>query len=182
MPPLLAKMMKQMRIMIARTQDRFINNSICRVDGMADETACRWRPGSNSWETLPSMSTPRQNAVAVALDDGRVLVAGGESDEDIYLASAELLAAYGSSWSAVAPMRTARSGAVCRLLLGGQVIVAGGAKGKPENAEDDDMGYFLATAELWDPETNVWTELPLMTTARVNAAGCVLQDGRFRRI
>ena len=38
MPPPLAAIMKQMRIMIARTQDRFINNSICtenyqNVDG-----------------------------------------------------------------------------------------------------------------------------------------------------
>jgi hypothetical protein len=147
------------------------------VDGMADGTACRWRPGSNSWETLPSMSTPRLDAVAVALDDGRVLVAGGESDEDIHLASAELLAADGSSWSAVAPMRTARSGAVCGLLPGGRVIVAGGAKGDPNPFTH--VTHFLATAELWDPETNVWTELPPMTTARVNAAGCVLQDGRF---
>ena len=30
MPPPLAKMMKQMRIMIARTQDRFIKNSNCK--------------------------------------------------------------------------------------------------------------------------------------------------------
>eukprot|EP01047_Picozoa_sp_COSAG01_P017068 COSAG01_NODE_893_length_12880_cov_7.428371_2_plen_519_part_00 len=145
-------------------------------DDYTVDTACRWQPGSSSWEALPSMSTTRRSAVAVALDDGRVLVAGGQSDEDIYLVSAELLAADGSSWSAVAPMRTARSGAVGGLLPGGRVIVAGGATDEPN---DDYIEDILATAELWDPETNVWTELPPMTTARVNAAGCVLQDGRF---
>eukprot|EP01047_Picozoa_sp_COSAG01_P033092 COSAG01_NODE_2421_length_7726_cov_72.763472_1_plen_518_part_00 len=140
-------------------------------DDRADDTACRWRPGSNSWETLPSMSTTRRNAVAVALGDGRVLVAGGFDDDEIDLASAEVLAADGSSWSAVAPMRAARFGAVGGLLPGGRVIVAGGAI--------DLEGNYLATAELWDPVTNVWTELPPMTTARQHAAGCVLLDGRF---
>jgi hypothetical protein len=140
-------------------------------DGMAVDTACRWHPGSSSWEALPSISTPQEDAVAVALGDGRVLVAGGLDRDDIDLASAEVMAADGSSWSAVAPMRTARYGAVGGLLPGGRVIVAGGAR----NALDD----FLATAELWDPVTNVWTELPPMTTARLHAAGCVLPDGRF---
>jgi hypothetical protein len=110
----------------------------------------------------------------VALGDGRVLVAGGESDEDhICLASAELLAADGSSWSAVAPMRAARCGAVGGLLAGGRVIVAGG------EYYDYAGANILATAELWDPVTNVWTELPPMATARKHAAGCVLPDGRF---
>eukprot|EP01047_Picozoa_sp_COSAG01_P018774 COSAG01_NODE_1024_length_12058_cov_91.598211_5_plen_512_part_00 len=142
--------------------------------GDNDDTVCRWQPGSSSWEALPSMSTPRKYAVAVAVGDGRMLVAGGVDDDYLNLTSAEALAADGSSWSAVAPMHTARCGAVGGLLPGGQVIVAGGS------AEDEFRGeYFLATAELWDPVTNVWTELPPMATARVYAAGCVLQDGRF---
>jgi hypothetical protein len=84
-----------------------------------------------------------------------------------------VLAVDGSSWSAVAPMRTARCGAVGGLLAGGRVIVAGGA------FDDDDGENILATVELWDPVTNVWTELPPMTTARNLAAACVLPDGRF---
>ena len=39
--------------------------------------------------------------------------------------------------------------------------------------------HFLATAQLWDPETDVWTELPPMTKGRSQPAGCVLPDGRF---
>eukprot|EP01047_Picozoa_sp_COSAG01_P010899 COSAG01_NODE_470_length_16575_cov_5.572408_27_plen_457_part_00 len=141
---------------------------------MADDTACRWQPSSNSWEALPSMSTQRVDAVAVSLGDGRVLVAGGCGD-DIELASAEVLAADGSSWSAVAPMRTARCGAVGGLLPWGRVIVAGGSN----DTGDDGHTVFLAAAELWDPVTNVWTELPPMATARLHAAGSVLPDGRF---
>jgi hypothetical protein len=149
------------------------------------DTACRWQPGSSSWEALPSMSTPREHAVAVALGDGRVLVVGGFGDELVAgefgeewmaLASAEVLAADGSSWSVVAPMRGGRYGAVGGLLLGGRVIVAGGARDEDDDEDDQD---YLATAELWDPETNVWTELPPMTTARKDAAGCVLPDGQF---
>jgi hypothetical protein len=149
------------------------------VGGVDDDdntvgTACRWQPGSSSWEALPSMSTPRRIAVAVALGDGGVLVAGGFDEDDIDLASAEVLAVDGSSWSAVAPMRTARCGAVGGLLPGGRVIVAGGSL-----LDDDGDPVFIATAELWDPETNVWTELPPMTTGHQYAAGCMLPDGRF---
>jgi hypothetical protein len=155
---------------------RLPTGEITVVGAACCNTACRWRPGSDSWEALPRMGTPRESAVAVALGDGRVLVAGGSDHDDICLASAEVLAADGSSWSAVAPMHTARYGAVGGLLPGGRVIVAGGSKNDPD---DDDGIVYLATAELWDPETNVWTELPPMTEAREDAAGCVLPDGRF---
>eukprot|EP01047_Picozoa_sp_COSAG01_P077951 COSAG01_NODE_14225_length_1480_cov_14.253440_1_plen_389_part_10 len=124
------------------------------------DTACRWRPGSNSWEALPSMSTPRQDAIAVALNDGRVLVVGGFDDNYTELASAEVLAADGSSWSAVAPMRAARYGAVGGLLAGGRVIVAGGAKYMDEDDDFLAMTMTTSSAELWDPVKNVWTELP----------------------
>eukprot|EP01047_Picozoa_sp_COSAG01_P032731 COSAG01_NODE_2379_length_7794_cov_7.414295_3_plen_507_part_00 len=145
-----------------------------------DDTARRWQPGSSSWEALPSMGTPRDNPVAVALGDGRVLVAGGFDADGIDLASAEVLAADGSSWSAVAPMHTARSGAVGGLLPGGgRVIVAGGSGGLLPGGRVITANDYLATAELWDPETNVWTELPPMTKGRSQPAGCVLPDGRF---
>ena len=44
-----------------------------------------------------------------------------------------------------------------------------------------DGGYdrVLASAELWDPATGVWAELPPMAQARHMAAGCVLPSGRF---
>jgi hypothetical protein len=132
------------------------------------------RPGSDSWESLPRMTTARATAVTVALSDGRVLVAGGYNEGQEDLDSVEVLATDGSNWYPVAPMRMARSGAVGGLLHGGKVIVAGGfvddAEGEP---------YYLAAAELWDPETNAWTELPPMTKARGGAAACVLPGGRF---
>eukprot|EP01047_Picozoa_sp_COSAG01_P054293 COSAG01_NODE_5918_length_3955_cov_16.718102_1_plen_278_part_00 len=151
---------------------------------MADDMARRWRPGSSSWEALPNMTRQRDHAVAVALGDGRVLVAGGGDADGNDLASAEVLAADGSGWSAVAPMHTARLGAAGGLLPGGQMIVAGGRKHDRDIDGDDlvddrDFRDFLATAELYDPVTNVWTELAPMATDRSHAAGCVLPDGRF---
>ena len=132
--------------------------------------AVQWVPGSAAWAALPAMAEKRFGAVAVALPDGRLLVAGGVAGHTCH-ASAEVLSADGSGWAAVAAMPGPRAFAAAGLLPSGWVIVAGGCSGPGAAA--------LATVEQWDPVEDRWSVLPPMLHARTEAAGVVLADGRF---
>jgi hypothetical protein len=140
--------------------------------------AFEWAPGRAAWTPLSPMGTERTLAAAAVLSDGRMLVASGFADGGQVIASAEVLAADGSGWAALPPMAAARYGAVAGRLPGGQVIVAGG--GATGIVATGGHHYAaLASAELWDPATGAWAELPPMAQARHTAAGCMLQSGRF---
>jgi hypothetical protein len=139
------------------------------VISMPTAAAFEWVPGNAAWTPLPPMGTERSFAAAIALSDGRMLVAGGFGAGGA-LASVEVLAADGSGWAALPPMAQTRGMAAGCVLPSGQVIVAGGRNG------DDGM---LASAELWDPATGAWAALPPMAQTRCLAAGCVLPSGRF---
>jgi hypothetical protein len=144
------------------------------ASGRVGRGGFEWAPGRAAWTPLPPMGVARVYAAAAVLSDGRMLVAGGVGGDFVALASVEVLAADGSGWAALPPMAAARYGAVAGRLPGGQVIVAGGAA-----CEIDGDGEALASAELWDPATGAWVELPPMAQPRNRAAGCVLPSGRF---
>ena len=135
--------------------------------------AVQWVPGSAAWAALPDLSERRSGAVAVALPDGRLLVAGGFDALSQLHASAEVLAADGSGWEVVASMSGPRLVAAAGLLPSGRVILAGG------KSDADSYTSALATAEQWDPVADRWSALPSMAVARFAAAGTVLEDGRF---
>ena len=127
--------------------------------------------GSAAWATLPDMAEKRSGAVAVALPDGRLLVAGGLAGQTCH-ASVEVLAAACSGWVAVAAMSALLVFATAGLLPSGRVIVAGG-----RSATDNALA--LASVEQWDPVEDRWSVLPPMLHARTEAAGVLLADGRF---
>ena len=84
----------------------------------------------------------RSNHTATLLNDGTVLVAGGDLDA---LATAETYDPIAGTWTAVADMHMARTGPTATLLPDGRVLVVAGNCGSP------------ASAELYDPETRAWT-------------------------
>ena len=100
------------------------------------------------------------------------MVLGGRSGGHS-VASVEVLAADGSGWSALAPMGTARYDPAAVVLPCGKVLAAGGKK--TATAADS----MLNTAELWDPATGAWSDLPPMAHQRQQAAGCVLPGQPF---
>jgi hypothetical protein len=65
-------------------------------------------------------------------------------------------------------MKTAREYATATLLPDGRVLVAGGDNDSPA----------LATAELFDPATGLFSSTGSMATARSNHSATSLQDGR----
>ena len=79
---------------------------------------------SGTWAAQPGLTQARSGASAVLLQDGRILVTGGDGAAGT-LASAELIGTDGTS-SAAEPMSMARSRHVSALLANGTVLAAGG--------------------------------------------------------
>jgi hypothetical protein len=118
------------------------------------------------WVATGRLITPRANACAVSLGDGRVLVAGGDG-VDGALSSVEW---YGDDavFHAAAPMARARSQAACAALADGRVLVAGGGPG----------GDAGPGAEVYDPVADRWQAAANEPLPRWGQTASVLSDGR----
>ena len=172
-------------------QDKWSQNSTSAV--------FEWAPAAPKWRSLPAMLVARSAACAVSLTDGRVVVLGGFSDcfdaeydhqdtaytddDDetdprmVAMDTVEILSADNQAWSAAPRMRKGRANAVAGLLPHGSIIVAGGQSRESINGK---MATVLCCcAEIWNPETGEWADLPSMEHHRTGAAGAMLSSGRF---
>jgi hypothetical protein len=108
-------------------------------------------PESGTWAATGRMITPpngflgRRFGAAVLLPDGRVLVAGGGTDNQRF-DTAELYDPATGSWTATSSMDTARDVIAATLLADGTVLVVGYPSYSPPTS-----------AEVYDPATGTWT-------------------------
>ena len=107
-----------------------------------------YNPATGTWTTTGSLHTARFDQTATLLQNGQVLVAGGNTGVFVGLASAELYTPATGKWKTTGSMTTVRRGHTMTLLQNGQVLVAGGSDGS---------GNLLASAELYNPSTGTWT-------------------------
>ena len=127
------------------------------------------RAATGSWTLTGSMSAARTYATATLLQNGEVLVAGGEGVNDSPLATAELYNPATGTWTLTGSMTTARQEQTATLMQNGEVLVAGG---------EDTNGTLLATAEVYDPATGTWAATgPMVTTAGIGATATLLPNG-----
>ena len=111
------------------------------------------------------MSEARGQQVAVLLNDGRVLVAGGNQDSQV--GTAEIYDPASDTWTTTGNLLMSRASPVAALLTDGRVLVAGGF------ADQGD------SAEIYDPATGTWTATGTMqTTPNDEATTLRLTDGR----
>jgi len=117
-----------------------------------------------------SMEFPRAGHTATLLQNGTVLITGGE-DTTGPLASAEIFNPATGMFTATGSMGTARVGHTATLLTDGTVLVTGG----------NDATAALATAEVFNPSSGSFTPTTSsMETARVGHTATLLNDGSGR--
>lgn len=136
----------------------FIAISMTRLVGQSIDT-----PVYN-WSKTGPLQVARVGACAVALQDGRILVAGGQGATGA-LQSVELYQQDGG-FTFAADMVRARTGHTCTSLFDGRILVAGGLGEGP-----------AVQAEIYDPATNTWTPAE-NGTERWNHTATLLPDGR----
>ena len=107
--------------------------------------------------------------MAVLLDDGRVLIAGGRETRLLqHLASTELYDPGTDAWSVGPDMEDLRAGHTLTRLRDGKVLVVG----------SDVSLVLLPAAELFDPATDSWLPTSPMAEGRAFQTATLLQDGR----
>jgi N-acetylneuraminic acid mutarotase len=122
------------------------------------------------WAGAGSMLSEREFHKAAVLPSGKVLVTGGRYDGKA-LAAAEVYDPQSNAWSAVKPMTSARYNhrAVVVRRSGKELVLVAGGK---------NSSGTLATAEVYDPQTNEWSAVKPMTSARHNYTVTVLSSGK----
>jgi hypothetical protein len=141
-----------------------------------DATAEIFNVAANRWTTTSgSMSTPRFEHTATLLDDGRVLITGGQgppiNGNTAALASTEIYDPAVDSFRKSNDMSDARFNHTAVKLPDRSVLVVGGAGGTNGDTS-------LATAEVFDPSTSGWTPAGALSVSRTGHTATVFPDGR----
>ena len=128
-------------------------------------------PATRSFAKTGSMRTSRDTHTATRLLDGRVLIAGGISEETGITASAEIYDPATGQFHEVAPMRLPRASHGAALLADGRVLVIGG------NSYIGGSDQILRSAELFDPSSERFVEVQPMPSPRESFTATLLRTG-----
>lgn len=127
-----------------------------------------YNPVTGEWTCLCPLKNRRAHVGLAVLHD-HIYAVGGTNSYHEALRSVERYSVDENKWTEIPPMKTSRAGA-CVTTLNGKLIVIGGRT----LCEDNAAPITLDTIEIYDPETNTWTEGLPMPTSRCEAAVAVL--------
>ncbi len=132
-------------------------------------------PATGSFAATGSLAQARYGGTATLLEDGRVLVAGGqipnpgnEINPMTPLASAELFNPATGTFAPAGSMTEARVGHTATRLADGRVLIAAG----------QNQTGTIEEAEVYNPATDSFSATGSMLASRTNPAAFMLHDGR----
>jgi hypothetical protein len=127
------------------------------ANGQPTDTTFIYDPGTDAWTNGPLLTIARLQPVVVPLPSGDVLLAGGDGvasgTSEVYRFGQGRFVASGTL---VTPRLVAQGAA----LSDGRVVLSGGLPLRMHEFSP------LRTAEIWDPKTGLWSELPSAPTPR----------------
>lgn len=131
-------------------------------------------PATGRFTAGPDLTVRRDNQMATLLQTGKVLITGGDNDDDPnYISSAELYDPVTNNFTVTGNMNSPRSHHTQTLLQDGRVLITGG------NSFNDDGSFaFLTSAEIYDPQTGIFTPTGNMNIGRRQHRAILLHDGR----
>jgi N-acetylneuraminic acid mutarotase len=132
-------------------------------------------PANDTWRPAGKLAAARDEATAVLLQDGRVLLIGGTDLQRVTVFnSVEVYDPTSNAWQQAAPLAQARYEHTATLLPDGRVLVVGGWKSINGYEE-----AVLNTAEIYDDKRGTWTTLAPLSMGRVIHTTTLLPDGRI---
>jgi hypothetical protein len=106
-----------------------------------------FNPQTATFSPVGAMTTARTFQSAVQLDNGKVLIAGGQSSDSNFLLSAELFDPVNATFAATGSMHNVHSGATATMLEGGSALITGG-RSSFADLYDPTAGTFSATGKM----------------------------------
>jgi len=126
-----------------------------------------------TWTLTGNLNGGRDSQTATRLQNGKVLVVGG-NDSNGTLKTVELYDPATGMWSTTASLNTSSAFHTATLLPNGKVLVAGGYTcGPPPQTCDS-----LNSSELYDPATGTWTSTGNLNSARDSHVALLLHNGK----
>ncbi len=140
----------------------------CELGSTGGSTAELFYPETGVFRTTGDLAGFRDDHIAVLLDDGRVLLAGGWGADGV-LETTELYEPKSGRFSAGPGMTSPRAGFTAVSLDDGRVLLAGGFL---------DNEPTTASADLFDPDGDLVTRTGSLSEPRGAYAAARLKDGR----